>query len=647
MPLDRIVPTLFGRDSDLAALERCLHGETPLVLVVHGLGGIGKTTLLGEFERRVHATGRRVLRLDCHEIEPTESGFLRAIAQGIGSTSGSLAELVGQLGEDGEPFLLLLDHYEVFRLMDSWMRQAFLPAVAERLRLILATREAPSIAWTRDLYVGPHLGSLRLSTLADTSARDMLHHAGIDAMDSERIQKLAGGHPLALRMAQLAFQESTGPGLTDLPIDRVLAELTRFYVAEIDDPRIRAAVEAASTVRRVNETMLGAMLRDENSAVLYRELERLHFVEVRRDGLTIHDAVKPFIAAAFRSRDPAGFARCRRAAWSRMREELRRAPVAQLWSYTADLIYLLENPVIREAFFPTAEPVYSVEPARASDLPAMMEICLAQDSAESAALLEFWWQRCPTAFHVARDGRSQVAGFYCSIDSVAVDPSDLEKDPLTLRWWEDLRSEDQAHPPRALFLRRWLGRESGERPSPVQAACWLDLKRSYLELRPHLRYVYLAVRDLGPYQQVATRLGFVPLDPRPTNVGDAPYHSARLDFGAESVEGWMNRLLAHELGEADVTPGPILDVDARQMVTESGRRDLSPLEFGVLKKLVDGAGNPISRERLLEEVWGIHYDSASNVVDTVVRSLRKKLGEQARQIESVRGFGYRYRGPSA
>ena len=45
---------------------------------------------------------------------------------------------------------------------------------------------------------------------------------------------------------------------------------------------------------------------------------------------------------------------------------------------------------------------------------------------------------------------------------------------------------------RALFMRRWLAAETGESPSAVQAACWIDLKRKYLELRPNLRRVYLA-----------------------------------------------------------------------------------------------------------------------------------------------------------
>jgi DNA-binding response OmpR family regulator len=45
----------------------------------------------------------------------------------------------------------------------------------------------------------------------------------------------------------------------------------------------------------------------------------------------------------------------------------------------------------------------------------------------------------------------------------------------------------------------------------------------------------------------------------------------------------------------------------------------------------------------LEQVWGHNYEGGSNVVDAVVRGLRKKCGEHADIVETVRGVGYRLR----
>ena len=54
--------------------------------------------------------------------------------------------------------------------------------------------------------------------------------------------------------------------------------------------------------------------------------------------------------------------------------ELRGAPASDLWRYTADLLYLLENPVVREAFFPSSGQEYAVEPARIEDGQAILDI---------------------------------------------------------------------------------------------------------------------------------------------------------------------------------------------------------------------------------------------------------------------------------
>jgi two-component system, OmpR family, response regulator len=83
-----------------------------------------------------------------------------------------------------------------------------------------------------------------------------------------------------------------------------------------------------------------------------------------------------------------------------------------------------------------------------------------------------------------------------------------------------------------------------------------------------------------------------------------------------------------------------LDVARRQAVAEGRAIDLSDREFRLLYHLVFHAGEVISRERLLSEVWGYSFDPGSNVVDVCVRRLRKKLGP-AWPIETIRHAGYR------
>jgi len=83
-----------------------------------------------------------------------------------------------------------------------------------------------------------------------------------------------------------------------------------------------------------------------------------------------------------------------------------------------------------------------------------------------------------------------------------------------------------------------------------------------------------------------------------------------------------------------------LDVTRRQARIHDTTADLSDREFRLLHFLMLHAGEVVSRQRLLAEVWGYDFDPQSNVVDVCVRRLRRQLGPEA-PIETVRNAGYR------
>jgi DNA-binding response OmpR family regulator len=60
--------------------------------------------------------------------------------------------------------------------------------------------------------------------------------------------------------------------------------------------------------------------------------------------------------------------------------------------------------------------------------------------------------------------------------------------------------------------------------------------------------------------------------------------------------------------------------------------------------LYEREGKVVTRASLVQDVWGYSYVGGSNVVDVVIRSLRKKLGDRSSMIETVTGAGYRFRG---
>ncbi|MGK7872977.1 MAG: response regulator transcription factor [Xenococcaceae cyanobacterium] len=85
----------------------------------------------------------------------------------------------------------------------------------------------------------------------------------------------------------------------------------------------------------------------------------------------------------------------------------------------------------------------------------------------------------------------------------------------------------------------------------------------------------------------------------------------------------------------------ILDLHTRKVRIEAREIDLSAKEFVLLETFLRHPGQVMSREQLLDRVWGYDYDPGSNIVDVYVGYLRKKLGSDL--IETVRGMGYRLR----
>jgi hypothetical protein len=534
----------------------------------------------------------------------------------------------------------LFDGYEVFGLLDAWMRQFLLPALPGRALVLLASRLPPTEAWTNAPEWQGLFHAMPLGLLADGAAAELLARLGVPAPDRPRIVGFAAGHPLALTLAARAARTPLSERAAAEPTEAAVAQLARRYLAGIPDAATREALRAACVARRISSGLLRALVPAGDADALYAALGALPFVTAVRDGLAVHDAVREALAAEFLAADPERHRHVRQQAWRHLSQEARGAPAGELWRCTADLIHLVRNPVVREAFFPRATPRFAVEPARPGDHRAILDIAERHDG-QGAACMAAWLHAAPGAFFVVRAPDEAVAGFYCLLDAATAGAAEaaLRRDPVAASFVQDLRQHPLPGRQTALFLRRWLDRTEGERPSAVQAACWLDVKRHYLERRPRLRRVYLAVDDLAPYVAAADTLGFVQLPDR-VSVDNRAMQAAVLDMGPGSVDGWLLRLAAEELGIPAGTD--LLDHAKRALRADGALVPLTRREFDVMAYLVAREGEPVSRDSLIEDVWGLRIDPGSNVVDAVVASLRRKLGGRAGAIETVRGFGYAY-----
>lgn len=118
-------------------------------------------------------------------------------------------------------------------------------------------------------------------------------------------------------------------------------------------------------------------------------------------------------------------------------------------------------------------------------------------------------------------------------------------------------------------------------------------------------------------------------------------------FGIEElalrVAAILRRSSSQKLTSRILTAGPI-EVQVEDFVVRVDGKEvtLSPTEFKLLVALMESKGHVLSKQQLLEDIWSMGFADQTNVVDTYISYLRKKLHTDSFQgIKTVRGFGFK------
>lgn len=83
-----------------------------------------------------------------------------------------------------------------------------------------------------------------------------------------------------------------------------------------------------------------------------------------------------------------------------------------------------------------------------------------------------------------------------------------------------------------------------------------------------------------------------------------------------------------------------MDVSKRSVKVTGTSCELTYKEFELLKLFLSNVGIVISRDRILDKVWGTDYEGESRTIDMHVKNLRQKLGEEGKSIKTIRNVGY-------
>ncbi|MBC3795788.1 response regulator transcription factor [Acetobacterium tundrae] len=82
--------------------------------------------------------------------------------------------------------------------------------------------------------------------------------------------------------------------------------------------------------------------------------------------------------------------------------------------------------------------------------------------------------------------------------------------------------------------------------------------------------------------------------------------------------------------------------EERLMTINDETIQLSQKEYDMLIYFINNQKLVLSREQILDRIWGFDYEGDSRVVDTSIKRLRKKLGEKGECIQTIRGLGYKF-----
>lgn len=107
------------------------------------------------------------------------------------------------------------------------------------------------------------------------------------------------------------------------------------------------------------------------------------------------------------------------------------------------------------------------------------------------------------------------------------------------------------------------------------------------------------------------------------------------------VRALLRRASPRDLS-GEYTIGPLqLSIRSHSVRVEGREVGLTLKEYELLRTLVENRGTVLTRDRLLNDVWGYSFGGESRTVDVHIRTLRQKLGVAADLIETIRGVGYR------
>jgi AAA ATPase domain len=422
-----------GREAEAAHFARMLAGGAPPVWLLHGPGGIGKSTLLQHLSQQAEGQGRLVLPLDARQLAATPAGWRQGLRAAL-----QLAE--GEALPAG--LVLLVDGFEAIAALELWLRDEELPRFPADAVVLLAGRGLPDPRWQLD---PGWQGLAAVTRLEPFSAEEALAFwqarlPGAAADDAALAQ--AQGHPLLLALlAEARRRGATGPGTGLDRGELLLGVLQRLAGLALTDAAERRAFDLLLVARSVNEALLADCVDAARAPTLWQTLAALPFVEQDERGLRVHDLVRERFAAAWLGRDAAAAASThalREAVLHHLARHVGLLHGDGATQYLQDWFFVLGQtdsaPHIDHRHFETH---YHDGLRRTEDAAAVRALVAARFGPTVQAIAAHWLAHAPGGWLLTRRRDGSVAGAALLLELEALDEALLAADPpaLALKCW--------------------------------------------------------------------------------------------------------------------------------------------------------------------------------------------------------------------
>jgi hypothetical protein len=621
-----------GRASEVELFRVALESPEPpfLLLHLHGPPGIGKTRLLDIFARLAADAGASVVRLDGRDLLPSPPAVLEALEAGL---------------SDGGRLVVLFDTYERLAALDDWVRTRLLPRLPATALTVVAGQAAPGPAWRADPAWRELLRVVSLRNLSPEDSREYLHACGVDPARHDQLAELAHGHPLGLSLLADVVVRG-GEAAADPLTPDLVGTLLRRFVEVVPSGRHRRALEVCALARVTTEALLREALGLEDAHEPFAWLRELSFVESGPEGVYPHDLARDALEADLRWRDPDGYRQVFRGVRGHINDRLRTSRGQEQQRAIADAKFLFRrlpgvvSPVDWDAWgqqYP--------EPARPGDREAILDLVLAWEGAESAAIAARWWERQPEGFFVVRGQDGAVGGFLALLDLTRASPEDVAADPGARAAWDYATRQAAPRPTETVTQSRFvIDREAYQGPSPTLNATPILTFQRYLGT-PNLAWDLLALAEPERWDAYFAAAGLPRAPGADFWVGGRRFGLFAHDFRQVPVDAVLELVTERALAQ-DLTPSPPTSKPPLLVLSQPEFDDAVRQALRDLRRPDRLARNPLLRTRLAHDRSGDEEPSAA-VLETLVCAAVGILHEHPRDDKQWRAVERTYVRPAA